>query len=741
MIKHINKVKRMFKRTQVQKLLAVMMFVLLALIILPAEASSAAQVRPQIDVIPIFRPGTILDSIDVDGDGVFDNGVDEFNYVDVQIFIQGNVQFWAVDFECSINRNSLTGYTHDNGGGATPGDPGDDVPMVRWGPDWGTIGTEFTEFLPTPLYNAATGAVSFTASRLGSVAPFGLNGQSYSALVATLRFRVLDLIRDSNSTISCRTTQFLNRDGNLVVRGRVQRAPNLAILAGYEINGAVLYQGSRTHAGISVQCFFDPAGTNVVQPLQQTNARGDFSLPDLREQGLYRCLFYSNFVDGNPLVRSDDFFLAGETFFYLTGDSFTLLPVVLRGGNTATNGGGGEIIDALDLAEITGPGRWDSVPAAPFTAGDANGDRRVNEADLAIVSANWGQQEDISYTHMVYSLGTDYEGDIFPNSRIWWGEPSSGPVYDLVSSRSPDFWGTMSPDGSHVAFSRYNTRTGQFELFTAETRNIPRGRNVQITPRRDFVYDSFAPSWSPDGTRIAFACSQRDTSGGGFPLHDWLTNNTSICVVDADGRNVHVIGSNSRIYPPAWMNNDVVIFAGDDTHPVCPDSLCAFDYTLNQTIKVANELDFGASDIVDMPVIRVYEGTTYLFYRLYRASSARHIIGGGTITYANGVFGGGIPNAVNGVTHVHLAISETPSTPTNIGVDYYAVSPLLDIVFYGRNDYTFYNSRHNNAVPLTWITPAEAHIVDGFVGNPTWDGNLATFTELHGHRATVDWVP
>ena len=123
--------------------------------------------RPYINVSAVVHPQTTLDSLDVNGNMVFDAG-DDFRYVDVQIYAQGNVQFWAVDMACTFTQTALTSYNENDGNL----DPGDDNPMVMWGPAW-DVGTSNPDYTSIPFDAAAvasiasTGRIQLNASRLG----------------------------------------------------------------------------------------------------------------------------------------------------------------------------------------------------------------------------------------------------------------------------------------------------------------------------------------------------------------------------------------------------------------------------------------------------------------------------------------------------------------------------------------------------------------------------------------------
>jgi len=59
---------------------------------------------------------------------------------------------------------------------------------------------------------------------------------------------------------------------------------------------------------------------------------------------------------------------------------------------------------------------------------------------------------------------------------------------------------TYSPDGTKIAFSRYDTTLGKLQLYTM----TPTGGTLKNVTTGPTSYDLNDPTWSPDGTKIAF---------------------------------------------------------------------------------------------------------------------------------------------------------------------------------------------------------------------------------------------
>jgi hypothetical protein len=695
--------------------------ILLLLVLIWAAPALAA---PAMTITPVWRPGEQLSSAPSDT-----------RYVDVELMLNGNAQFWAVNIACAFTPVTVL-----------------DTPVITWGPGWGNEGLDFVPVYPNndPAqgYNPATGTLNLRATRLGNVPPMGVN-TDYTTLLATVRLRVSDTVTATTAAaVRCSAMEFLNRDGRLIVRGRQGRTANLTVRPGYTISGQALLQGGTNHIGTQVACTHVNSATTYTTT---TTSAGQFVFgtggPAIREFGLYTCTFTSRLL--SPQAE----FLDAEVELLLSTPTMTLLPVILKGGNVATGGGTENDIDDADLAAFTSGWAPGTVPTA-YAGLDVNGDLRVNEADLAILAGNYDPQAtlfNVDASHILYGLATDY-GGVFPNSRVYWGDPKAGPVQRFEDPRRErDFWPTMSPDGSRVAYVRTVSKTNQYVLMVSPTAK-PRG--AQITPR-NFNRQAFAPSWSPDGQRIAFICSWLDRTTG------YEFNEGDVCIIDAAGSNLQTVATNSKIYPPAWYDNNVLIYAARDNHPniACRNTLCFVDLATNTTGVVASLLG-DANDVADMPTIGQYrEGGTLRQALLYRFNDGSNT----SIRVRR------INNYAGTVFNLDAVVTIATPSQVSYAIDYYDASPFLDIIYYEsvieltplgqafRTIDTFYNRSFtvNGALSSDDWAAAITHTVDGFVGNPVfqsglggfgsegalWNGSTIIPTRHHVQRATFDWIP
>jgi TolB protein len=143
--------------------------------------------------------------------------------------------------------------------------------------------------------------------------------------------------------------------------------------------------------------------------------------------------------------------------------------------------------------------------------GDGNGDnlKRITEGDwLNVYDPTWSPDgKKIAFTSDRQDAEGDYdqETDIYvmnadgSNPTNLTNGPGEGP--DSTSEDSPDF----SPDGEKIAFATANPFQGEGDVALSELSEIHVMNSDGSNERRLTNNGGYAPSFSPDGTKIAFA--------------------------------------------------------------------------------------------------------------------------------------------------------------------------------------------------------------------------------------------
>jgi hypothetical protein len=674
----------------------------------------AAPLAPSIKVNAVWRPATQLTTIDADSDGQTDSG-DDLRYVVADIYATTTVEFWAVGLVCTVNKAALESYIPGN----DPVGTEDNVAMLSAGGDWFINGTAQLAFKDT---TDSDGKFSFGITRSGaSSSVMGVNGVSTTLLLATLKYRVKEgLTVASNSTFPC-TTSFLNRDGKVVVAAAYTAPPALKILPGYTLSGKVTYQSlailpTPTQA-IGVACENDGDGLFDDVVTTADIRSGMFSVSNLRQQGRYDCRFTGNiFTPG----AGYDLHLMTQTEFNLTTSSYALLPSVLPTGNISANSSP-DYISNDDFSLVTS--NWLHVDTQPFQFGDVNGDKKTDQTDLALVGGNFNSVEPYPSHHFIYSLPRDYE--TFQNSHLWVGGYREGAVTRFLAGNTRDYWPAVSPDGSKIAFIR-NVGTGlteKFALFTAPIANGVVGTATRVTPA-NATYDAFAPSWSPEGTRLAFVCSYN---------RQWVDISNpagSLCL--AEGSNIQTLqGSiggaprpvSAKIYPPTWADAKTVLFGFAPIFGVthnCDQRVCRYDIDAKLLFNTAYPV--GS----DMPVVRRSPLGVIALYR-FDEGAGDHTLRVAQINTFDWNPSGAYPSTTAGSIHTEVT---TFGAPFITFLDYYAVSESNadpDIILYSDDpateasggDFFFILNFIGNATTANW-DPGSGFRIGGAVTNPGW---------------------
>src|SRR6266536_2161337 len=161
------------------------------------------------------------------------------------------------------------------------------------------------------------------------------------------------------------------------------------------------------------------------------------------------------------------------------------------------------------------------------------------------------QLQDARGVHVTLHEGTSMAAALSPDGRTiaidllgtLWTLPAAGgvarPITDISMDARQPSW---SADGTHIAFQAYRTSTWQIWTIKSD--------GTDLKPVTAGPYDDREPSWSPDGQRIAFSSDR----SGSYDV--WM-------LTLATGEITQVTANSSNEFYPSWHGSREIAFVSD----------------------------------------------------------------------------------------------------------------------------------------------------------------------------------
>lgn len=234
--------------------------------------------------------------------------------------------------------------------------------------------------------------------------------------------------------------------------------------------------------------------------------------------------------------------------------------VSFQGGNrsiwiTGTDSSGDRAIPLLRGLGNTFDPAWSFDGSTLVFVSDVDGRDNVHSLDLATGAVTRLTSNDADHRYPALSPdGTTivYLRACWPRApQIWMMEADGANPRESYCGPGYKVRPTFRPDGSSVTVQINRPHPGIHSFLVTDDRN---SAGTDLSRNRD--QDTY-PSWSPDGTRIAFAKTESTSLDAGMTAKQ-------IWVMDADGSNPHAIVSFADARHPVWSaDGEWIVFDAD----------------------------------------------------------------------------------------------------------------------------------------------------------------------------------
>jgi Tol biopolymer transport system component len=283
-----------------------------------------------------------------------------------------------------------------------------------------------------------------------------------------------------------------------------------------------------------------------------------------------------------------------------------------------------DFTNQVRLTNNTGSAKawWSAMPAlSPDGKGriifDSSRNRipgvdKINVSDLFIMQADGSDQTFVTRGSSA-SWSPDSQSIAFHRSasgtgltiRVDLGAPTSdsdifvAKVCDLLAGVPPtnitnspteiDDDASWSPDGQKILWTAHNVGDDPLVIPSQDIYVMNADGSGRVNLTHNFPVEERGPSWSPDGTRIAYMCRI------GLPPEGMTTPTFEICVMNADGSDVTRLTNNTLPDgTPTWSSDGTKIVFNRAVPPP------------NQQLHIMNADGSGQRQITDVPGFNLF---------------------------------------------------------------------------------------------------------------------------------------
>lgn len=211
----------------------------------------------------------------------------------------------------------------------------------------------------------------------------------------------------------------------------------------------------------------------------------------------------------------------------------------------------------------------------------------------------------------VQDMATGAVSDIVPPSKAEIGQPEFSPDGDQIfyTAREGGLEATVyrislhggdpkavaknarsevsvSPDGNHLAFIRFNPEADGLELITAATDGSDERSIARRKGDKQFRVWETSPAWSPDGKKIIAAAFDQTSSGSDPQRRNYLVE-----IDTASGAETEIVSPGFyTIAQPIWDKNGNAIYAVAQDSSVSPLQIWRIERSSGKALRVTNDV-------------------------------------------------------------------------------------------------------------------------------------------------------